>query len=311
MENKYAIDKDRWQPRMALWAGAASLATVAVLIVAKALTFWHTGAASVMASLMDSVLDASVSVMMFMAIRYSLKPADEDHRHGHGKIEGLAALLQAALIGGAALLLLAEAVNRFIDPQPVTGHAVAIAVMAGTIILSLGLVMIQNYTLKRAPSPAVEADKAHYSNDIVVNGGVIVTMLALALGAPYWVDPLFAVIVAVYLGYTVWHIGRRAVDMLLDRELPDAVRREIKLLVNAHDGVLGLHDLRTSQSGMRIFVSFDIEVDADLSLRAAHDIARDVETELLARFAHAEIMIHVDPHGDADDSRHIVAGVHI
>jgi ferrous-iron efflux pump FieF len=283
---------------------------VAILIVAKAATFWLTGAASVMASLMDSVLDASVSVMMFMAIRYSLKPADKDHRHGHGKIEGLAALFQAALLTVAAAILLWEAGNRFLHPQPVTGHGVAVLVMVFTICASMMLVAIQNYTLKRAPSLAVEADKAHYGNDIIVNGGVIATMIALYYGAPAWIDPLFAVIVAVYLGYTILHIGRKGVDMLLDRELPGEVREEIKRIIRSHPGVLGLHDLRTSQSGMRIFISFDMEVDPDLSLRDAHEIARAAEITLLEHFPHAEIMIHVDPHGDTDDSRHSVAGVH-
>ncbi|MBU0800288.1 MAG: cation diffusion facilitator family transporter [Alphaproteobacteria bacterium] len=304
------IDKDLHQPRAALWAGVASLVTVTLLIIAKAATFWFTGAASILASLMDSVLDASVSVMMFMAIRYSLKPADKDHRHGHGKIEGLAALFQAILIAAAGLLLLWEAGHRFANPHEVTGHGVAVIVMVLTILASFMLVMIQNYTLKRAPSLAVEADKAHYGNDIIVNGGVIVTIIALYFGAPAWVDPLFAIGVALYLGLTVWHIGSRAIDMLLDRELPDVVRKEIKAKVNAHQGVLGMHDLRTSQSGMKILISFDIEVDQDLSLLVAHNIARDVEMELLERFPHAEIMIHVDPHGDTEDSRHTVAGVH-
>lgn len=298
------------QPRLALVAGAASLVTVSVLIVAKAATVWATGSTSVLASLMDSILDASVSLMMFMAIRYSLKPADRDHRHGHGKIEGLAALFQALLIGAGALLLLVEAVRRFADPQPVTGFGVAIGVMLFTIAASVGLVMIQNYVLKRAPSLAVEADKAHYGNDIIINAGVIVAMIALHYGAPLWIDPLFAVVVALYLGKTVWEIGRKAIDMLLDRELPEMVRSEIKAMVNAHPGVLGMHDLRTSQSGMKIFISFDIEVDADLSLLDAHNIARDTERELLQRFANADILIHVDPHNDTEDSRHSVRGVH-
>ena len=310
MNSITTIDADRLQPRMALVAGVASLVTVTLLVIAKAAAFWYTGAASVMASLMDSVLDASVSVMMFMAIRYSLKPADRDHRHGHGKIEGLAALTQAALIAGAGLVLLWEAGHRLFDPQPVERHGLAIVVMAFTIMASVALVMIQNYTLRRAPSLAVEADKAHYGNDIVVNGGVIVTMVALMMGAPLWIDALFAMLVSAYLGFTVWHIGRRALDMLLDRELPEVVRREIKAMVNAHPGVLGMHDLRTSQSGMRIFISFDIEVDAGLSLLDAHGIARDTEMELLGRFPNAEILIHVDPHNDTKDSRHTVAGVH-
>lgn len=310
MNNLHTIDKEKYQPRLALLAGGASLATVVVLLIAKGFTFGQTGSASVFASLMDSVLDASVSLMMFMAIRYSLKPADKNHRHGHGKIEGLAALFQAMLLAVAAGFLLWEAAVRFVHPEPVRQHGLAIIVMVLTIIVSAILVMVQNYTLKCAASLAVEADKAHYGNDIIVNGGVIATIVALYFGAPYWVDPLFAVLVAMYIIFTIFHIGRKGIDMLLDRELPGPVRDEITRLVSADPGVMGMHDLRTSRSGMRIFISFDLEVDPDLSLRDAHEIARAVEGHLLNYFPHAEIMIHVDPHGDTDDSRHTVAGVH-
>lgn len=310
MGSVHNIEADKVQPRLALLAGAAALVTVAVLIIAKAITFWFTGSASIMASLMDSVLDASVSLMMFMAIRYSLKPADRDHRHGHGKIEGLAALFQALLIGAATILLVTESINRFLNPQPVTGHGVAVVVILFTILASVGLVMVQNYTLKRAPSLTVEANKAQYGNDIIVNGGVIATLGVLYFGGPLWLDPLFAAGVAVYLAYTAWNIGKKAVDMLLDRELPEPVRTEIKTMVKAHPGVMGMHDLRTSQSGMKMLISFDIEVDADLSLLEAHNIARDTEMELLQRFPLAEILIHVDPHNDTEDSRHSVRGVH-
>jgi ferrous-iron efflux pump FieF len=292
------------QPSRALWAGAASLATVSFLIIVKATAFWYSGAASLMASLMDSVLDASVSFMMFMAIRYSLKPADDDHRYGHGKIEGIAALFQALVIFLAGLLLLNEAYKRFISPEPFENHLMAIFVMVLTIIASICLVKFQDSVLKNAPSLAVEADKAHYANDVIVNGGVIVTIGAIYFGGPIWLDPLFALLVGFYLGYTAYIIGKRALDMLLDRELPDDIRHNMKAIILTQDQVLGLHDLRTYQSGMRIFISFDLEVSEDLSLRDAHDIARNVELKLMASYPNAEVMIHVDPQGDTHDERH-------
>ena len=71
-----------------------------------------------------------------------------------------------------------------------------------------------------------------------------------------------------------------------------------------------MHDLRKNKSGMHVFISFDIDLQPDLSLKQAHDIAREVELSLLARFINAEIMIHMDPHGSEMDTRHKVAGVH-
>lgn len=295
---------------MALVAGLASVTTVSILIALKLIVYLQSGAASVLASLIDSVVDAKVSLMTLFAIRYSLKPADHDHRYGHGKIEGLAALFQAAFIAGAGVFLVLESVARFSQPHTVENQMAVIAVMVIATILSLGLVAIQKLSLRHAPSLAVEADKAHYSMDIAINIGVIAVMMALSYGAPGWIDPVFALLVALYLAFTVRDIAGKGVDMLLDRELPGSARETITKKVLSHPGVLGMHDLRTSKSGMSVFISFDMEVDADLSLRAAHEIARVVEHDLLGLFPHAEILIHLDPQGDTEDTRHRVSGVH-
>ena len=300
----HRIAKDDHSPRHALLASVTSIALGTVLIAAKAFMYWHGHSASVLASLMDSISDVIVSVMSFFAIHFSLKPADTGHRYGHGKIEGLAALAQAAMIAIAGLLLVKESSSRFFHPVPITGHGMGIAVMLLAIALSIVIVRVQNYTLKRAPSLAVEADKAHYEMDILINAGVAVVLLVLYYGGPPWVDPVFALAVAAYLARTVWDIGRQGLDMLLDHELPLPVREHIIARVKSHAGVLGMHDLRTMRSGMNLFISFDIEVDPDLKLKDAHDITREIEALLIEDYPHAEIMIHVDPFGDPYDTRH-------
>lgn len=295
---------------MALLAGAASIATVFILIVLKAYAAYQTGSASVLASLIDSIVDASVSLMTFLAINISLKPADDNHRHGHGKVEGLAALFQAAFITGAGFFLLLESGGRFIHGNMPESSSIAILIMSISIVLSIFLVMVQNYALRFAPSLAVEADRAHYSSDIIVGIGVIGVLIALQRGAPIWIDPAFAVLVALYLAFTAFQIAQKGIDMLLDRELPGAAREIITKKVLSHKYVMGMHDLRTSKSGMKVFISFDIELDPSLLLYNAHEIVREVEYELLIEFPNAEILIHADPHGDTYDTRHNVHGVH-
>ncbi len=300
------------RPRMALVAGAASIVTVIILIAIKSFAVFQTGSASVLASLIDSIVDMNVSLMTFLAIHISLKPADADHRHGHGKVEGLAALFQAAFIAGAGVFLLLESVGHFIGGRMAADNDMnmAVVIMAVSAVLSFLLIMIQKHSLKYAPSLAVEADQAHYSSDIVINAGVIAVLLAIHAGAPVWIDPAFAVAVAVYLGLTVMKIAGKGLDMLLDRELPGAAREIITKKVLSHKYVMGMHDLRTSKSGMKVFISFDIELDPSLLLYNAHEIVREVEYELLIEFPNAEILIHADPHGDTYDTRHNVDGVH-
>jgi ferrous-iron efflux pump FieF len=153
----------------------------------------------------------------------------------------------------------------------------------------------------------VEADQAHYSMDILVNIGVIGVLLGLRAGLPHWIDPVFGVAVVIYLGVMVTQIAGKGVDMLLDRELPGNAREVITSKVLSHPYVMGMHDLRTNKSGMRVFISFDIELDPSLLLYHAHEIVREVEHELLLDFPNAEILIHADPHGDTYDTRHHAA----
>lgn len=291
-------------PILALWAGGASIVTVAFLIVLKGMAYLDNGSVSVLASLLDSVVDAGASIITFMAIRFSLKPADSEHRHGHGKIEGVAALMQAALIAAAGFFLLLESIDRLKGAPAAGDLSLAIPVMIVSVGISAVLIAVQKYSLRHAPSLAVEADYAHYANDIVVNGGVIAVLWLQARGAPAWIDPAFGVLVALWLGWSTRGIAMKALDMLLDRELPDETRERITQVVFSNPKVLGMHDLRTYKSGMRVFMSFDIELDPSLLLYTAHEIVREVEHDLLLVFPNAEILIHVDPYGDTFDTRH-------
>ncbi len=292
------------KPGYAIFAGGAAIVTVSILIVAKTIAWLMTGSSSVLASLTDSVIDAGVSVMNFLAIRYSLKPADEEHRYGHGKVEGVAALFQSAFIAGAALFLFLEGVSNLLKAVQITDHMVAVGVMVFSIVLSLILVAIQKFCLRHAPSLAVEADSAHYSSDILINGGTIAAILVIYAGGPWWIDPLFALAVAFWLVRTAWIVAGKGMDMLMDRELPDGDREKILGIINGHKNILGVHDLRTRKIGMSLHISFDVEQDPGLTLKQAHAASKDVEAALLKEFPNAEIMIHQDPAGEPEDSRH-------
>lgn len=297
-------------PRYALLAAGWSVVTVSILILIKIWAYVESDSSAMLATLMDSVMDAGVSVILLLAVRYSLKPADHGHRHGHGKIEGIAALFQSAMMFAGACFILFESGHKFLHPQTVSHHMTGVVVAGVAIGLSLVLVMVQRFALARAPSLAVEADRAHYTTDIALNGTVIVALLVHYYGGPAWVDPLTALCIAGYFGWTSWHIGRQGADMLMDKELSPAVRERIESIVKNHDEVLGIHDLRTRRSGMVLHITFDVEIDPDFTLRAAHDVTRELEQMILADFPYAEILIHMDPHGDTFDARHTVKGVH-
>lgn len=294
------------EPRYALFASFWALGTVAILILIKGYAYWRSDSAAILATLTDSFTDAAMSGAMLMALKYSLRPADNSHRHGHGKMEGIGALFQSACLSAAAMFLLFEGLQRFTHPLAVTDHILGVWVAGIAIVMSVQLILVQKYCLSKAPSLAIESDQAHYSTDVALNGSVIAALLIGYYGGPYWVDPLCAIFVAAYYLYACRKIGLSAIDMLTDRELPKAVRDRIEGIIRKHPDILGFHDLRTRKSGMVIHISFDVEIDPDITLKEAHDIVRALEEDIMDDYPYAEIIIHKDPFGDPHDHRHQV-----
>ncbi len=278
---------------------------VLLIVILKIVATIFSGSAAVLSSLIDSLSDIALSIITLISVRWSLKPADDNHRHGHGKIEGICALIQACfLVGGAAFLLL-EVINRFVEPQPIAAHNLTLVIMGLSVFLSWLISMVQRKAAAKTDSLAIESDAAHYSTDMWINAMVFTTILVDAFGfSVLWLDPVCALFVAGLMVRAAWVIALKSFAMLLDAEVEGSVKLRMSALIRSHPHVFGLHDLRAIQSGMRLFISFDIELDPQQSLQSAHDVARDVELLLLEEFPQAEIMIHLDPQGDTLDSRH-------
>ena len=231
------------------------------------------------------------------------KHADAEHRFGHGKAEPLAGLVQVAFILGSSILLLVEVFNHFTTPTPVTNPTIGIVVMVASILVTAGLIVFQRRVIRRTQSLAIKADSAHYLSDFLVNVSVIAALLLSAEFGWWWIDPLFGLGVALFIAVTAIGIGREAFDMLMDREMEDAERTQIKTIVRRHPQVLNLHELKTRVAGQIRFIQFHLELDGGISLREAHRISDAVEDDIMAAFPGAEVIIHQDPHGVAERRR--------
>jgi ferrous-iron efflux pump FieF len=227
-------------------------------------------------------------------VRYSLMPADDEHRFGHGKAESLAGLAQAMFIAGSAVFLMLHAVDRLLNPQPLQAIGVGIGVMVFAIVATMILLAIQRHVIARTGSTAVRADSLHYVTDLLTNASIIVA-LALSLAGWPGLDPIFAIGIAFYILHSAWRIGHEAFHLLMDRELPDGDRERIRQITLSHSEVQGLHDLRTYRSGPREIVQFHMELDGSLSLRAAHDITEAVLNDIQQAYPAADIVIRQDP----------------
>ncbi len=292
-----SVTKQQHQDKKARLLRAATIASVVTsltLVIIKLVAWLMTSSVGILASLIDSVMDVLASVINFFAVWYSLQPADNEHRFGHGKAEPLAALAQATFIAGSAVFLLLHAVDRILHPHAVSQISVGVAVMLFSIFLTLVLVSFQRYVIRHTGSTAIQADSVHYVADIMTNAGTIIALVLVFYGWPV-VDPLIALLIGGYILYHAGHIGREAFHLLMDRELSPAIQSKIEDVVLSSPGVKGFHDLRTRQSGQVSFIQIHIELDDHLPLIEAHAISDLVEARICVAVPGAEVIIHEDP----------------
>jgi ferrous-iron efflux pump FieF len=256
--------------------------------------WFASGSVSILASLIDSLMDSAASVINLFAVRYALKPADREHRFGHGKAEALAGLAQAAFIVGSAVLVLLQGVGRLLDPQPINATWLGISVMVLSIIATLGLLAVQRHVIKRTGSTAINADSIHYRSDLLLNASVIVALLLAAYGIQR-ADALMGLGIALYIGYSALRIGLDAIQILMDHELPEEVRTEALALARGVAGVIDVHDFRSRQSGHHWFMQMHVELPAQMSLLEAHDLGEAVRSVLEQRFPQVDVLVHTDP----------------
>jgi ferrous-iron efflux pump FieF len=275
----------------------ASITVAAIMILVKLGAWLATGSVSMLSSLLDSLLDAAASLVNLLAVQQALMPADREHRFGHGKAEPLASLGQAAFITGSAVLLLIEALQHLLTPQPITNTGLGIAVMVFAILVTFALVRYQQYVVRRTGSLVVSADEFHYRSDLILNGSVILSLLATSTLGWVYIDPIFGAAIGLWIIYGAWQVAKKAIIQLMDRELPDEARAHIRQIALRHPQVKSVHDLRTRAAGPTAFIQIHLEMDGKLTLDEAHRISDAVEAELLAAYPQAEVMIHQDPEG--------------
>ncbi len=283
--------------RLMRLATYASVGVAATLIAVKTGALYATGAAVILATLIDSILDGAASLLNLFAVRHSLQPADAQHRFGHGKAEALAGLGQAAFIGGSAVFLGFESVQRIIDPHPIVQSSIGIAVTVFALVLTVALVAFQRHVSRVSGSVAVSADALHYASDIALNLGVIAGLLLSGRFAMPLADPLIALAIAFWIGYSAVQIFRASYDQIMDRELPDEDRNKVREIALAHEAVMDIHDVRSRLAGTTPFIQLHLEMQPDMSLQDAHDIADQVEAKVKEAFPGAEVIIHQDPAG--------------
>lgn len=280
---------------MKKYAALCAVIVSLVLIGIKSIAWHLSHSVSLLSSLVDSVVDSLASAINLIAIHHATKPADKEHRFGHGKIEALSALGQSLFIAFSGIFVFWEASQKLIQPHPIENSKFVIIATLISILLTLGLVFFQRYVINRTDSVAIKADYIHYKSDLLINLGILLIVSLESHLQLTFLDPVFGAAIAFYIMIASYKIAKKSLGILMDRELSSADQKRIKTIILEHPKVSGYHLLRTRSSGTGEFIQCHLEMDGHMTLLEAHDIADEVERAILKHYPSADVILHQDP----------------
>jgi len=279
-------------------SGAAKLMLIVVigLFVLKVVVAYITGSISILAQAVDSCLDLFAVTVTFLAIRIAVKPADGEHPFGHGKVENVAAIVQAILIFSAGGSIIYSAIRRIITGTAIELTEVGIGVMLVSIMASVFLSRHLLRVARTADSAALEANARNIAADVYSAAAVLAGLIVVRVTGLRIIDPVIALLVALFILKVAYDVLRRSFGALIDVRLPQAEENAIRASVMEHGGeVVGFHKLRTRKAGSQRYIDLHLVMPKNASVDEAHKMCDHLEQDIANRLHHTSVTIHVEP----------------
>ncbi len=273
------------------------------LIILKVVVSIISRSISIFAQAADSLLDIFSIVITFIALNMSVVPADEEHPFGHGKWEGLAAMIQAILVLGAGGFIIYSAIQRLL-------HSIAIepdegmGVMLISIVTSFFLSRHLRRVAKATGSTAIDASARNISADVYSAAGVLLGLLMVRLTGIVLFDPIIALIMAVFVLKAGYEVIKRAVHELIDHALPKEEQEILNNCLQLHNAQLvSYHAVRSRRAGNQSFIDLHMVMPRNFTVENAHDMCDHLEQEIEEKIKGANVIIHSEP-CNSDDCIH-------
>lgn len=271
---------------------AAALATMALKTWA-----WHlTGSVGLLSDALESLVNLGGALMTLMMLWLAAQPPDAGHEYGHGKAEYFASGFEGLLIFLAGGLILAAALPRLLNPQPLEQLGVGLAVSTLASVINLAVSRVLMAAGRRHQSVALDADARHLMTDVWTSAGVIAGVALVALTGWLILDPLLAVAVALHILWTGWKLARDAAAGLMDASWPDDERQTLEQALEPYRAQgIGFHALRTRRAAARRFASFHVLVPGAWTVQRGHDLLEEIEAAILRELPNVTVFTHLEP----------------
>jgi cation diffusion facilitator family transporter len=283
-------------------AALGSIAASAGLTAAKAIVGLLTGSLAILSEAGHSLLDLAATILTYIAVRISGKPADAEHQYGHGKVESVAALAETALLFLLAAGVAFEAVQRLFGERvySVEATAAAFAIIAISIVVDFFRARTLGRVAEKTSSQALEADALHFRSDMWSSVAVLIGLGGVALGYS-WADAAAALVVAIFICIAGWRLGRRTIDALTDTA-PAGVSERVAAIAQRVPGIVGVERVRARPGGAVLFVELAVGVNRTLPLDRVAAIKERLTGAIRAELPEAEVTIITEPRALDDET---------
>jgi ferrous-iron efflux pump FieF len=283
--------------RRAVWVATASVIVASVLGGTKLVAAVFTGSLALAASFVDSLMDVFASSVNLVAVRIGGRPADDDHRYGHGKAESLAGMFQGSVVGFSGIYLVVESVRRLVEGARTEHETLGLVVMGVSAAASVWITWLLRKTAKETGSVALAADSLHYASDVWMNAGVFVALGAISLTGQTWIDPVTGLLVAFLVLKSSWSVIKASLDELMDRGLGGDVEIAVReAVIRCVPEAQGVSEIKTRRAGRLRFVDLTVAFDRNLSFSDAHQLSERAKDAVRIAVPGAEVQVHADPH---------------
>jgi cation diffusion facilitator family transporter len=261
----------------------ASIAVAVVTIVLKTLAWYVTDSVGLLSDAMEGFVNLASAIFALLMVTVASRPADAEHPYGHHKAEYFSSGFEGILIIGAAGGIIWAAVDRLIDPRPLTsiGWGLALSVLSSIFNGLLAWSMFD--AARKHRSIALEADAKHLMTDVWTSAGVVIGIGLVGVTQWYWLDPLVAIGVAVNILREGAHLVWRSSQGLMDEALEPDVLEQIESTLKEFDHpTIRFDHVSTRRSGQRRFVDLHMHMPANWSLGRAAALRMSVEQALMS-----------------------------
>lgn len=265
------------------------------LIIMKMFVGIFTGSVSIISEAIHSTMDLAAAIIAFFSVKISDKPADEDHPYGHGKVENISGVIESLLIFAASVWIIIEAVKKLLHPEAVGSLGIGFIVMFISAFINYMVSRKLYKTAKEEESIALEADALHLKADVYTSLGVGIGLLLIWITKLHFLDPVVAIIVAIFILKEAFSLLKTAFNPLLDVKLSDKQIKSIEEAINRHSGIYcNFHHLRTRISGRTKYIDLHLVFPENMSIKTAHDICDLIEKDIKNSLKNTEATIHLE-----------------